>query len=82
VRVAHFPASAARLGSVERLDLAFLVDRDHHRLAGRVHVETDDIIKLSGPKQRSRRNARALSIDRSRKKERLLSGQNAIPRSS
>jgi hypothetical protein len=28
-----------RLGSVERLDLAFLVDGDHHRMAGRVHVE-------------------------------------------
>ena len=37
-----------RLGPVERLDLAFLVDGDHHRVAGRVHVETDDIIKLGG----------------------------------
>ena len=30
-----------RLGPVERLDLAFLVDGDHCRVAGRVHVETD-----------------------------------------
>src|SRR5580692_10730965 len=37
-----------RLGPVERLDLAFLVDGDHSRVAGRVHVETDDIIKLGG----------------------------------
>src|ERR1700685_3385129 len=37
-----------RLGPVERLDLAFLVDGNHHRVAGRVHVETDDIIKLGG----------------------------------
>ena len=37
-----------RLGPVKRLDLAFLVDGDHHRMAGRVHVKTDDIIKLGG----------------------------------
>ena len=37
-----------RLGPVERLDLAFLVDGDHCRVAGRVHVETDDILKLGG----------------------------------
>src|SRR5580658_9544640 len=37
-----------RLGPVKRLDLAFLVDGDHHRMAWRVHVKTDDIIKLGG----------------------------------
>ena len=37
-----------RLGPVKCLDLAFLVDGDHCRVAGRVHVETDDIIKLGG----------------------------------
>ncbi len=37
-----------RLGPVERLNLAFLVNGDHHRVAGRIHVETDDIIKLGG----------------------------------
>ena len=47
MRVAHFPRKT-RLGPVERLDLAFLVDGDHCRVAGRVHVETDHIIKLGG----------------------------------
>ena len=37
-----------RLGPVERLDLAFLVDGDHRRVLGRVHVETDHIVKLGG----------------------------------
>ena len=37
-----------RLVPVERLDLAFLVDEDHCRVAWRVHVEIDDIIELGG----------------------------------
>jgi hypothetical protein len=43
------------LGPVARLDLAFLVDGDHCRVAGRVHVETDDIIKLGGEVGRASR---------------------------
>src|SRR6516162_1849948 len=38
----------ARLRAVERLDLALLVDRDDHRVLGRVHVETDDVLDLLG----------------------------------
>ena len=30
------------LGAVERLDLRFLVDREHHRVGRRMHVEADD----------------------------------------
>jgi hypothetical protein len=31
------------LRSIERLDLALLVDRENQRLIGRVEIETDDI---------------------------------------
>ena len=34
----------ARLGAIERLDLAFLVDGQHHRVAGRVHVKANRIL--------------------------------------
>lgn len=34
------------LGAVEGLDLALLVDGDDHRVAGWVHVKTDDVIEL------------------------------------
>ena len=33
-----------RLGSVERLDLRFLVDRQHHGAGWRVHAETNDVL--------------------------------------
>src|SRR6185437_1963291 len=36
----------ARLGAIERLDLALLVDGQHQRLVRRVEVETDDILHL------------------------------------
>lgn len=37
-----------RLGAVERLDLAFLVDRDDDRVGGRVHIKPDDVLNLGG----------------------------------
>ena len=51
--VGHCPALAwldgqAGLGAVEGLDLRFLVDREHHRLRGRMHVEADNILDLLG----------------------------------
>src|SRR3954451_17963228 len=33
----------AGLGAVERLDLALLVDRQHHGMGRRVNVEADDV---------------------------------------
>src|SRR5579872_6199419 len=44
VVVRHRPGTARlhwqpRLGTVERLDLAFLVDRENHRMGGRIDVE-------------------------------------------
>jgi len=38
----------ARLGPIERLDLALFVDRQHHGVMGRAHVEADDILDLGG----------------------------------
>ena len=35
-----------RLGPVEGLDLALLVDAEHHGLVGRVKVEADNVVKL------------------------------------
>ena len=51
VVVGHRPGTARlhrqpRLGTVERLDLAFLVDRENHRMGGRIDVEADDIREL------------------------------------
>ena len=53
VVMGHRPAFSglerqARLRAVERLDLALLVDRDDHRVLGRVHVEADDVLDLLG----------------------------------
>ena len=53
VVMGHRPAFSglerqARLRAVERLDLAFLVDRDDQRVLGRVHVEADDVLDLLG----------------------------------
>src|SRR5829696_5636888 len=36
----------AGLGAVEGLDLALLVDREHHRMGGRIDIEADDVAQL------------------------------------
>jgi hypothetical protein len=38
----------ARLGAVERLDLALLVDRQHHGMGRRIDVQPDDVLDLGG----------------------------------
>ena len=38
----------AGLGAVERLDLKFFVDRQHHGMGRRVHVEADEVFDLLG----------------------------------
>ena len=48
VVVGHGAAAAgfqrqSRLGTVERLDLALFVDRQHHRVGGRIEIKADDI---------------------------------------
>ena len=53
VVVRHRPAAAALhrqsgLGAVERLDLRFLVDRQHQRVLRRIDIEADDILHLGG----------------------------------
>ncbi len=53
VVVGHRAAAAllhrqSRLGSVERLDLRLLVDRQHQRVLGRIDIKTDDILHLGG----------------------------------
>jgi hypothetical protein len=53
VVVRHGPTPAglqgkARLGPVECLDLALLVDREHDRVRRRVDVEADDVAQLGG----------------------------------
>jgi len=58
--VRHGPAFArlerqTGLGPVERLDLRFLVDRQHNGVGRRIHVETDDVLdflnesRIGGP---------------------------------
>ena len=47
----HRPAAALlhrqpRLGAVERLDLAFFIDRQHQGFVGRIEVKADDILDL------------------------------------
>ena len=47
----HRPAAAllhrqSRLGAVERLDLAFFIDRQHQGFVGRIEVKADDILDL------------------------------------
>ena len=49
--VGHGPGSAflhwqAGLGAIERLDLALLVDREHHGLVRRVEIKPDDVLNL------------------------------------
>ena len=53
VVVRHRPGAAwlhrqSRLGAVERLDLALLVDREDDRMGGRIDVEADDVLELLG----------------------------------
>ena len=53
VVVGHGPGAAllhrqARLGAVERLDLALLIDREHDGMGGRIDVEADDVLELVG----------------------------------
>jgi hypothetical protein len=36
------------LGAVKGLDLAFLVEREHHRVRRRIDIETDDVGELGG----------------------------------
>src|SRR6188474_2788191 len=36
----------AGLGAVEGLDLALLVNREHHRMGGRIDIESDDVAQL------------------------------------
>src|SRR5437763_7538486 len=38
----------ARLGSVERLDLALLVDRQHDGMGRRIDIEPDNVVQLGG----------------------------------
>jgi hypothetical protein len=47
----HGPALAGlerqtRLGAIERLDLGFLVDRQHHGMGRRMHIEADNVLDL------------------------------------
>jgi hypothetical protein len=49
--VGHRPGLAGldrqtRLRPVQRLDLAFLVNRQHHRMARRGHVQPDNVLEL------------------------------------
>ena len=53
VIMGHGPAFAGlhrqtRLRPIERLDLGFLVDREHHGMGRRVHVEANNIFDLCG----------------------------------
>ena len=53
VVVGHGAAAAgldrqSGLGAVERLDLALLVDRQHHRMRRRIDIEADDVGQLVG----------------------------------
>jgi hypothetical protein len=52
VVVGHRPNAAllhrqAGLSAVERLDLAFLIDREDHGMGGRIDIETDDVAQLA-----------------------------------
>jgi len=38
----------ARLGAIESLDLALLIERKDHRMGGRIDVEADDVLELVG----------------------------------
>ena len=40
--------AAIEAGAVERLDLALLINRQHHRVHRRIHVEPDNVLDLLG----------------------------------
>src|SRR5258707_10370833 len=53
VIVGHSPGTAllhrqTRLGAVERLDLALLINREDNGVSGRIDIETDDVPELFG----------------------------------
>ena len=37
-----------RLGAVQRLDLALLIDAEHHGVGGRINIQADDVADLGG----------------------------------
>jgi hypothetical protein len=43
----------ARLSAVERLDLTLFIDREHHRVLGRIDIEANNILELLGELRRS-----------------------------
>ena len=65
----------AGLGAVERLDLAFLVDRKHDGMRGRVDVEADDVLELLGEPGVVRQFERADAVRRE-----LVGFQDALHR--
>jgi hypothetical protein len=38
----------SRQGAVQRLDSAFLIDREHDGVGGRIDVQADDVLELGG----------------------------------
>ena len=69
VVVRHRPGTARlhrqpRLGAVERLDLALLVDREDDRMGGRIDVEADDVFELLGELRVRRQLERADAMRR------------------
>ncbi len=67
----------ARLGRVDRLDLALFVDRQHDRMGRRVHVEADDIAQLVGERGvfRALEGAQTMGLQRVRLPDPLHRGQ-------
>src|SRR5260370_9800160 len=69
VVVRHRPGTArlhrqTRLGAVERLDLALLVDREDDRMGGWIDVEADDVFEFLGELRVVRQLERAASMRR------------------
>jgi hypothetical protein len=69
VVVRHRPGAArlhrqARLGTVERLDLALFVDRENNRMGWRIDIEADDIRELFGELRVRRQLERAYAMRR------------------
>jgi len=60
------PYRQPRLGPVECLDLARLVDREDDRMGGRIDVEVDDVFELLGELQVCRQLERADVMRRER----------------
>ena len=69
VVVGHRPGAArlhrqTRLGAVERLDLALLIDREDDGMGGRIDVEADDVLELLGKLRVVRQLERADAVRR------------------